>query len=311
MDATPVRADRQWAVTQEFCIVDFCRDTYFALRHLAQTSREEYLGIAKTFDAWRREHLGSLEIELQVEHLGRYFQWLQESGRCGPVRAAVHRRTLRAILRVAKKRGLVSLKLGALPKIKTPKMLPQAWSQAEFERLLKTAKTMQGRVGRHALGDWFPALLLTTWSTDWRISAVMGLKSMGVSLDGRWAVAFESKTNEQRHAILHHQAVESLGRIFDPCREEVFGDWPHDRGARQWNKLNDLLGECIKIAGVPDIGRFHAIRRTAITMVYGAGGLEAARRFAGHRNANTTLDHYVDPRHVGSIPVAALPWLDF
>lgn len=299
-------------MTPEFCILEFCRETYFSIHHLEPSTQEDYLAIAKSFrDWWRRERQTPMS-GVRPEDVGRYLQWLQQSGRCGAIRAAGHRRVLRALLRAAKKRGIVKLKLGELPRVKAKRPLPRAWSQSEFERLVKAAALLTGFVGPHRASDWFTALLLTIYVTDWRITCTMGLKSANVSLESGLAIGYEPKTDEERLARLGEQCVSALKKIFDPAREEVFGDWRHDRRSRQWKKLNAVLAGLIQIAGVPDIGRFHAIRKTATTMVYGLGGLEAARQFAGHRSGRTTLDHYVDKRHVSSgqsppVPALNLP----
>mgnify|MGYP002382427376 CR=1 FL=1 len=47
-------------------------------------------------------------------------------------------------------------------------------------------------------------------------------------------------------------------------------------------------------AGVPDIGRWHAIRKSVITEVAKRHGVEAASRFAGHSSTRVTWNHYVD-----------------
>jgi integrase len=170
---------------------------------------------------------------------------------------------------------------------------PRAWSQEEHERLVATARRLPGKVGQWPLGDWLPALMLTCLSTNWRITAVMGLRTANCSLANRAAFSIETKQHAERCARLTVQTVEALERIWGP-RDTVFQDWPYDRGARQWKNLNNLLGMAIEAAEVPDIGRWHAFRKTGCTLVWDRLGAQAAAQFAGHFSPATTERYYLD-----------------
>ncbi|MFO0899374.1 MAG: tyrosine-type recombinase/integrase [Pirellulales bacterium] len=238
--------------------------------------------------------VGSDDMRLITpELLGRYFLWLTGTdGQTGRT-ARKHRRTLGAILRVAKRRKLIRIRLSEIPMPQADSLRPRAWSMEEFQALLQCAYRIDGTIGPWRAGDWLVGLMVTTFCTDWRISAVMRLRTADCNFERATARSIDKRRRE-RVAPLTEQCVYHLKLIWDPSREEVFGDWPKDRHSRQWSELNDLLGGVIKAAGVPDIGRWHAIRKSVITEVAKRHGVEAASRFAGHSSTRVTWNHYVD-----------------
>lgn len=175
-----------------------------------------------------------------------------------------------------------------------PRLIPRAWSVQELAQIVTATRTLRGFVGPWPKANWFRALLLTTYSTASRISAVMGIRTRDVSLTDRLAVVFEPKTRREEVKRLTDQCVDSLRAIWDSTRQELFSDWPYDRTQPDWQALNGVLAKCIRSAGVPDIGRFHAIRKTSATLVFDRDR-HAATILLGHTNEAITRDHYVDP----------------
>lgn len=269
---------------------DFLHHVYSPLTMISAETLENYSGTVRLFDRFACRPTWSL---ITPEMLGAFFQhYIAEGGT--PVTALSHYRALHAILRQARRRGLLRIRVSQIPQPKPVDKLPVAWSVDEFTRIVSMSRTLPGRVGRYPLADWMPGLLLTCWSSDWRISAVMSIKTVRVNLEQGYVVSIERKTRSERFVELVPDAVEALRKIWGP-REELFGDWRADRFSRQWKKLNSVLGTCIRLAGVRDIGRFHAIRRTATTAIAASEGVDAAARFAGHSNYRVTVKHYIDP----------------
>lgn len=224
------------------------------------------------------------------------------------VTALAHYRALHAVLAAARRRKLTKIRLSQIPKPRAEQKLPVAWSLDEFSRLVQAASKLPGRVGPWPKRDWFPALLLTCWSTDWRISAVMAIQTARCDLASGRVVSYETKTRQERAADLSPETIEAIAKIWGP-RPELFGDWRADRQARQWKQLNKLLARVIRSAGVRDIGRFHAIRKTATTAMAATLGLDAAARFAGHASHNVTARHYIDPTQLPKTGGSKLPRL--
>lgn len=290
-------------------LLDFLRSIYFPLKLPADATREDYETTLAVFYRWHQSRCDFAPWSITPELIGEYLHWLVavkgDSGQC----AAKHRRILRAVLRVAMKRRKLSIDLDEIPRPKVKNRHPRAWSVEQAERLVATARTLPGYVGPWPMRDWLPALMFTCMSTDWRISAVMHLKMSDTSLTERFAISLEGKQHKERCAKLTPQCVDALRAIWRP-REEVFGDWPYDRHSRQWQALNDLLGRVIQLAGVPDIGRWHAFRKTATTMVADRLGRDEAARFAGHSDRRVTDAHYVDDSKLsGPSPADVLPRL--
>lgn len=272
----------------------FLTGVYFRVRLPSQGTREDYESIARAFGEWHQSQPDFRPWSITPELIGGYMEWQMRSNALQPPTVNKHRRTLRAVLRVASKRGLVSLDLDEIPVAKELKKHPNAWWQTELEEMLAVARELPGRVGPWPMGHWVSALMLTCLSTDWRISAVMQLKTARTSLKSRYAISTESKQHKERAAKLTEQCAEALALIWDDAREEVFGDWPYDRGNRQWKALNKVLERVIASAGIPDIGRWHAFRKTATTMIADRLGRSEAARFAGHSRQQVTDDYYVD-----------------
>jgi len=235
--------------------------------------------------------------QIRPLHLGTFFQARLRAGR-SPNTVHGDYRVLRLLLAFARKKRLSQIRLADIPVPKRFRKKPRAWSTAQFEAMLAAAARLEGQVGPWPMRCWLPALMLTVWSTGWRITANMHIRTARVDLAAGSVVSIESKTHEERCAELVPEAIEPIKRIWDPRRAELFGDWPHDRGSRQWKVLNRLLKRVISDAGVPDIGRWHAIRRTGSTAIAIAHGIDAATAFCGHRNSQVTRDSYVDPTHL-------------
>lgn len=282
---------------------DFLEQTYLPRHLLAPMSAANYRGTVALLDRWAGQPVAVGQITPEL--VGHYLAWLRTQGRAQNT-LRKHRRQLRAILQEARRDGLTRLALGRLPQLKPERRVPRAWTVAEFTALVAAAGDLPGHVGPWPTRHWLPALLLTCWSTDWRISAVMSLETAAVDLATGAAAAYERKTCEERHAWLTAQTCAALTRIWSPSRREVFGDWPYDRRRPQWPALNNLLRRTIAAAGIRDLGRFHAIRRTSTTAIAAAHGLDAAAQHAGHSLPHVTQRHYVDPSHLAAT-AARLP----
>lgn len=278
----------------------FTIQVYFCHNLVSEGTRESYLESVRLFDRYVRTVHGVRLVmaEYSVELFGGFLIWLIEVLGDAASTADKHRRQLVPILRLARKRELVPLDPDEIPQPKKLARLPLAWSQPEFARLVLAAMSMPGSVGPWPAKVWFPALIFTVYSTGWRITANMALLTTKVCLERGYAISIERKGRQERFAPLLPEAVHWLGRIWEPTRREVFGDWRFDRSKRQWSTLNDRLGELIVSAGIPDIGRWHAIRKTAITLTAANSDLETARRFAGHTHSRVTSQSYIDPRHM-------------
>jgi integrase len=67
-----------------------------------------------------------------------------------------------------------------------------------------------------------------------------------------------------------------------------------------------ILTKWLRGQGVTDATPLHSLRKHAGSLVYTAGGIEAARRFLGHKKINTTSASYLDADEVVADPTASL-----
>ncbi|MGD9644272.1 MAG: tyrosine-type recombinase/integrase [Pirellulales bacterium] len=302
------RGSRYRDCTQPIRVVRVFRDDLHGQALLAPNSLPNYRGTVSLFDEFCS---ATLDLEdITPEEAGRFFQWLRYEKHREPNTVCKHRRQLVAILREARRTKFAKLKVTQVPRVKRQKKLPRAWTPDQFAIVIDDASRLPGQVGRWPLRYWFPSLCLTAWSTDWRISACMALPTTRVNIDTGAIVSYEEKTSEERVAWLTPQALEFLRKIWDPARREVYGDWPYDRTKPSWPALTKILKGIIQRTGVPDIGRFHAIRRTSTTAVAVTSGIDAAADHAGHTHHSVTRASYVDPTHLApsesKLPVLSL-----
>jgi len=275
-------------------LAGFLHSIYVPRHLLAPTSIPNYQGTVNLFD----EFAGRIALdEITPEVIGEFLTWVRVDKGRKVNTARKHRRTLAAILREARRAKLTSIRARDIPTPKKQQKLPRAWTPDQFATVIDDASKLPGSVGRWPLRHWFPSVCLTAWSSDWRISAVMGLETARVNIETGSIVSRESKGDEERCAWLTPQALEALRRIWDPSRREIYGDWPYDRTTPSWPALNNLLKGIIQRTGVPDLGRFHTIRRTSTTAVAVKHGIDAAAQHAGHSHHSVTRASYIDPTH--------------
>lgn len=68
-----------------------------------------------------------------------------------------------------------------------------------------------------------------------------------------------------------------------------------------------VLTKWLRAQGVTDATPLHSLRKHAGSLVYAAGGIEAARRFLGHKKVTTTSASYLDAAEVVADPTAPPP----
>lgn len=177
---------------------------------------------------------------------------------------------------------------------KVPTRTPIAWTEAEFNQLLATARTWQGDVGSAPGAIWWPALLLVLFDSGERITACLSLQWSNLSLDSGWArFLAETRKGQREDSLLrlHPETCDAVAPLRRYCNEYVF-DWPYGK-KYIWLKYGKLL----EAAGLPNdrSRKFHCIRKTTASYVEAAGG--NATLALRHSNRTTTLA-YLDPRIV-------------
>jgi integrase len=201
-----------------------------------------------------------------------------------------------------------------VPIMRAPSRAVIAYTSAEIERLIRTAREglaqdhrKAGATGGVPPAEWWASLILVLWESGERITAVMSTRWRDVDVGGR-RVLFRAETRKFQKGDLDRRispvAAEWLaGRVASPS-EAV---WPWRRNASVlWTHFRSLC----RRAGVPYRG-FHAIRRSTVSYCE-AAEKGAGQRAADHESGTTTKRSYLDPRIVndGTQPVDLLPPLN-
>jgi integrase len=215
-----------------------------------------------------------------------------------PGTAAKDRAQLRALWQLAWDEAIPGVKRGpsaSLRRIVVPERVPEAWLTDEMRRLVAAAGEERGLVdGVDAAGYW-RALLLVTYDTAERISAVLSLKFRDVH-DGMVHFRAEGRKGHRRDITrsIKPETQAAIAAISTPPRDVVF-PW-----GRAVSTLYHHLDRVLKRAGLPVDRRskFHRIRRTAASYYEAAGG--DAQELLDHSSPALKRKSYIDPRITGA-----------
>ena len=196
----------------------------------------------------------------------------------------------------------------ALPRGRTIRHAPQAYTADEVTRLILEARRRQGEVDGHSAGWWWSTLIYTAWQTAERIGALLAVRWADVDLDGR-TMLFRAETRKGRSSDLMRAITPDLADLLRPeQREPQRPVWHWDRKASTslWISLRLLA----RRAGIRGTG-FHKLRKASASYIAAAGGADAATEHLGHAKSEVTRAHYLDSRITQTRPaVEFLPTLD-
>ena len=184
-----------------------------------------------------------------------------------------------------------------VPAGRLPQKIPQAWNAEQMKLLMISARMTPGTIAGKECGNFFHALILTSWVTAERIGALMALTPrdlVGHHLNvraetrkgGRSGKLFEIP--DVLVVLLH--SIEGNEKIFT------------------WDRSDTLLWRYFKkIAKRADLYEkgigFHQIRRSSASYVAAAGG--NASEHLGHSDPRLATKHYLDPRIVDKDKIPA------
>lgn len=204
------------------------------------------------------------------------------------------RASLRALWRFAHRRSQAAEPM-TLPRAKTPKRKPRAWTLAEMERIVTSCYAAPSRRGWE--GAHWVAVVMTIYDTALRISALLQVRTSDLCLTRGLlrADAEEAKDDEEQVFTLHPQTLACLRDALAGGPRELVFPWPFHK--RQiWPQFRRILDA----AGLPHGRRdlFHKIRRTSGSWLESVRG-GAATAHLGHSDRATTVAGYLDPAITG------------
>lgn len=212
--------------------------------------------------------------------------WIQsQEGSFAPRTIATRKTVLSGLWRFAAGRGYCSPP-GTLRRVRVGDPMPRAWSLDEMHRLLSATLLIK----RSA---YWRAFLLMAYESGLRRSDLIALDRSAIGADG--VVVVRMAKTRHVHACQVRPETAALALALDGQRPL---EWPHSR-AEWWRYFRRLR----QLAGV-DGGAAQQLRRTGATWVAREQGVDAARRFLGHRSP-AMIRYYLDERIAR--PVVYLP----
>ncbi|MHB8953579.1 MAG: tyrosine-type recombinase/integrase [Pirellulaceae bacterium] len=203
-----------------------------------------------------------------------------------------HRRYLLAILRDARRRGLVDDWIEDVPKAIETLTLPRAWRIDEFERLLAVCDQLDEKYTGIRADLWWQSFLLTLWYTGLRVHSLLDSRCENLDLGAGTLVVASPKDRCQILYMLPDDACDAIRRIHWH-RTHI---WPWPFGDKTKTLLRRIR-HLIALAELPQLSRpFHAIRRSVASYVAATAGVASACEVLDHCRMEITRRYYIDPR---------------
>ncbi len=219
-----------------------------------------------------------------------------------------YRAKLLCLADYAVRKGLLRESLD-IPKLKEYRREPESLSEETFSAVMQAAENVSGRVGKVPASLWWSALLLALYDSAARVSAMLSVQWCDVDLEaGSLLIRAErqKQKSDQRHP-LHSDTVALLRRLRDITGGSgSVWPWPYCSGYL-WQLFARKIA---KPAGLPANRRFkfHAIRRTSLSLVAAELGVSAATTLADHSSEAVTRKSYIDKSRLGGRrPIDVLP----
>ena len=271
-------------------IVDRFADGLWLADGLAKNTLESYRRDVSQFAVWLRGESGRGLIDAEPEDLQRHLTWRIETRKALPRTTGRLVSALRRFYRFAAREGLrdddptVDL---ASPRL--PRSLPRSLSEAEVEALLATPNVDT------ALGLRDKAMLETLYASGLRVSELVGLKTLQVSLE-MGVVRVMGKGSKERLTPLGEQAIDWIQRYRELARPELLAAHKSDalfvtaRGRAMTRQA--FWGLVKRYAKAADIGHEispHTLRHAFATHLINHGAdLRVVQLLLGHADISTT-----------------------
>jgi len=211
------------------------------------------------------------------------------------------RRYLLAVLRDARRRGLVGSWIDDIPKAFESSRLPRAWRLDEFERLLEACNRLAEQYSGLDAPLWWRSFLLTSWYTGLRVQSLLRARADALDLTAATLVVHSTKDRRELIYVLPEDAIAAIHAIWGQ-RQRIW-PWPF---ADQRKTLLRRMRRLIATAELPQLDKpFHAVRRSVASYITAQAGLASACDYLDHCRVEITRRHYVDPRIANTVRHAA------
>lgn len=240
--------------------------------------------------------------DLNDENVSKFLA--QRAKDTSPANANKCRNHILPLWRLACRKGLIQI-WPDVPKLSTPRRIPQAWTVRQIDALFGACKSLRGKI------DGLPAARLMTcfhwllWNTAERKGATVAIEFMDLDLDERTLhIPAEKRKGQKSDAFyqLWPETVNAIRLIQSPSRQYLFPE------LFRTNKLYYHYRKLLASANLP-VGRFsgpHRMRRSFASHLEAAGG--DASKALGHSSRKITEDSYIDPRIAKKFDPSSLLW---
>ena len=257
---------------------------------LARNTLESYRRDVAQFARWLEEARGLGLMEAMPADLQRHLAWQVESRHAKPRTTSRLVSSLKRFFQFALREGLRSDDPAQdLDSPKIPRSLPKSLSEAEVESLLDApdVTTAQGLRDR--------AMLETLYASGLRVSELVGLKTVQVSLD-MGVVRVLGKGAKERLTPLGEEAVGWIERYQRTARSQLLGGRKSDalfvttRGSSMTRQAFwGLIKRYALLAGVTRAVSPHTLRHAFATHLLNHGAdLRVVQMLLGHSDLSTT-----------------------
>lgn len=257
---------------------------------LARNTLESYRRDLAQFATWLREASGKGLLDAAAPDLQRHLAWQVESRKARPRTTGRLVSSLRRFFQFALREGLRRDDPAAgLASPKLPRALPRSLSEAQVDALLEAPD--EGT----ALGLRDRAMLETLYATGLRVSELVGLKTVQVSLD-MGVVRILGKGAKERLTPLGQEAAEWIARYQREARATLLGARKSDAlfvtargGPMSRQAFWGLVKRYAVKAGIRQSISPHTLRHAFATHLINHGAdLRVVQLLLGHADISTT-----------------------
>jgi integrase/recombinase XerD len=257
---------------------------------LARNTLESYRRDVAQFAAWLDEASGKALTQAGAADIQRHLAWQVESKHAKPRTTSRLVSALRRFYQFAVREGLRSDDPAAgLESPKLPRSLPKTLSEEEVEALL-AAPDVQSH---HGLRD--RAMLETLYASGLRVSELIGLKTIQVSLD-MGVVRVLGKGSKERLTPLGQEAMSWIERYQREARVPLLAGRKSDAlfvtargGAMTRQAFWALIKRYALVAGIRKPISPHTLRHAFATHLINHGAdLRVVQLLLGHADISTT-----------------------
>lgn len=257
---------------------------------LARNTLESYRRDVGQFAAWLREAQGRALLEAAPADLQRHLAWQVDTKHAKPRTTSRLVSALKRFFQFAVREGLRNDDPAtALESPKLPRSLPRSLSEEEVEALLDAPDTQTA----HGLRD--RAMLETLYASGLRVSELVGLKTVQVSLD-MGVVRILGKGSKERLTPLGEEATDWIVRYQKEARPQLLGArksgalFLTSRGAPMTRQAFWALVKRYAVrAGIARSISPHTLRHAFATHLINHGAdLRVVQLLLGHADISTT-----------------------